>query len=87
MALVHCLAYPGTQGRWGGKAPSSGGYAAHCVGTMQGKESGIQVLAGLAPSSQTIGSLFSVIYEQVKRNSWMAEAKKAPVSWQQSWVS
>ncbi len=34
--------------------PSSGGYAAQCVGAIQGKEGGIQVLAGLAPSSPTV---------------------------------
>jgi hypothetical protein len=28
---------------------------------------GIQVLAGLAPSSQTVGSLFRVIHEQAKQ--------------------
>jgi hypothetical protein len=32
------------------------GYATWCVGAIQGKECGIQVLAGLAPSSQTVGS-------------------------------
>jgi hypothetical protein len=35
-----------------------GGYAGQYVGAFQGKEGGIQVLAGLAPSSQTVGSLF-----------------------------
>jgi hypothetical protein len=28
-----------------------------CMGRFPGKEGGIQVLAGLAPSSQTVGSL------------------------------
>jgi hypothetical protein len=32
-----------------------GGYAVQCAGTFEGKVGGIQVLAGLAPSSQTIG--------------------------------
>jgi hypothetical protein len=32
------------------------GYAMQCSGTIQGKEGGIQVLAGLAQSSQTVGS-------------------------------
>jgi hypothetical protein len=31
-------------------------------GTIQGKEGGIQVLAGLAPSSQTVGSNERVIH-------------------------
>jgi hypothetical protein len=35
-----------------------------CVGTFQGKEGGIQVLAGLAQSSQTVGSLFRVMSKQ-----------------------
>ena len=33
------------------KARPSGGYAERCAGAIQGKEGGIQVLAGLAPSS------------------------------------
>ena len=37
------------------EVPLSGGYAAWCAGTIQGKEGGIQVLAGRAPSSQTVG--------------------------------
>jgi len=37
------------------------------------KEGGIQVLASLAPSSQTVGSLFRVIHEQAKHNSRMTE--------------
>jgi hypothetical protein len=40
----------------GEKAISSGGYAAWCMGAIQGKEGGIQVLAGLAPSSQIVRS-------------------------------
>ena len=36
------------------KARPSGGYAAWSAGTIQGKEGGIQVLASLAPSSQTV---------------------------------
>jgi hypothetical protein len=51
-----------------------GGYAAWCSGAIQGKEGRIQVLAGLAPSSKTVGSNKRVIYEQAKRSSWMTEA-------------
>jgi hypothetical protein len=36
------------------------GYAARCAGTFKGKEGRIQVLAGLAPFSQTIGSIIRV---------------------------
>ena len=32
------------------------GDAVRCAGAIQGKEGGIQMLAGLAPSSQTVGS-------------------------------
>jgi hypothetical protein len=42
------------------------GYATQCGGTIQGKEGRIQVLAGLAPSSQTVGSDIRVIHEQAK---------------------
>jgi hypothetical protein len=49
--------------------PLSGGYAARCAGAIQGKEGGIQVLAGLAPSSQTVGSNIRVIHERAKRSS------------------
>jgi hypothetical protein len=38
-------------------------------GTIQGKEGGIQVLAGLAPSIQTVGSNIRVIHEQVKQTA------------------
>jgi hypothetical protein len=41
--------------------PSSDGYAAQCVGAIQGKEGRIQVLVGLAPSSQTVESNRRVI--------------------------
>jgi hypothetical protein len=40
-----------------------------CEGAFHGKEGGVQVLAGLAPSSQTVGSLFRVIHEQAKHSS------------------
>ncbi len=45
------------------------GYAAQCTGVIQGKEGEVQVLAGLAPSSQTVGSNIRVIYEQAKHSS------------------
>ncbi len=50
-----------------------GGYAvrAHFKGRRVG-----QVLAGLAPSSQTVGSLFRAIHEQTKRSSWMTKANR-----------
>ncbi len=40
-----------------------------CAGVIHLKESGIQVLAGLAPSSQTEGSLFRPIHGQAKHSS------------------
>ncbi len=40
----------------GDKAILIGGHATLCAGTIQGKVGRIQVLAGLAPSSQTVGS-------------------------------
>jgi hypothetical protein len=43
------------------KCSNGGGYAAWCAGAIQWKEGGIQVLAGLAPSSQTVGSNKRVI--------------------------
>jgi hypothetical protein len=49
--------------------PLSDGYATRCVGGIQGKEGGIQVLAGLAPSSQTVESNIRVIHEQAKLSS------------------
>jgi hypothetical protein len=49
--------------------PLSGGYAAQCAGDIQGKEGRIQVLAGLAPSSQTVGSNIRLIHEQAKCSS------------------
>ncbi len=38
-----------------------------CVGVFPRKEGRIQLLAGLVPSTQTVGSLFRVIHEQAKR--------------------
>jgi hypothetical protein len=55
MAPVHCPVYPGSQRHWRRKAPLSGGYAGQFAGTIQGKQGGIKVLAGLAPSSQIVG--------------------------------
>jgi len=56
------------------KARTIGGLGAQSAGTIQGKEGGMQVLAGLAPSSQTVGSNKRVIHEQAKHSSWMTEA-------------
>jgi hypothetical protein len=70
-----------------GETPSSGGYAMQCAGAIQGKEGGTQVLASLAPSSQTVGSIMRVIYEQGKRSSGTTEANIALVARQQSWVN
>jgi hypothetical protein len=44
-------------------------YAVQCSGAIQGKEDGIQVLAGLAPSGQTVGYNIRLIHVQVKRSS------------------
>jgi hypothetical protein len=51
------------------KPISSGGYVVRCAGPIQGKEGRIQVLAGLAQSSQTVGSNKRVIHEQAKHSS------------------
>jgi hypothetical protein len=40
------------------------------------KEGGILALTGLAPSGQTVVSLFRVIHEQAKRSSWMTKANR-----------
>ncbi len=42
------------------------GILSGCTSMFPEKEGGVQVLAGLAPSSQTLGSLFRVIHEQAK---------------------
>ncbi len=52
-----------------GEAPLSVGYAMWCAGAIQGKEGGIQMLAGLAPSSQTVGSNIRAIHEHAKCSS------------------
>jgi hypothetical protein len=57
------------------------GYAVWCADAIQGKEGRIQVLAGLAPSSQTVGSNKRVIHEQAKRSPWKTEANLAPARW------
>ncbi len=85
MVPAHRTAYPGSQCCWGGKVLMSGGYAAQCVGAMQGKEGRIQVLAGQAPSSQTVGSNIWVIHEQVKHRSWMTEVNIALATSEQTW--
>ncbi len=61
-----------------GKAPLGGGYTMRCAGAIQGKEGGIQMLAGLAPSSQTVGPNIRVIHEQRKRSSWTVQVNEAP---------
>ncbi len=48
--------------RGGGEVPLSSGYTAQHGGTIQ-EEGRIQVLAVLAPSSQTVGSNIRVIHE------------------------
>ncbi len=63
-----------------GKAPLCGGYAVRCAGAIQGKEGGIQMLAGLAPSSQTVGSNIRVIHEQAKCSSWKTEVNIVPAT-------
>ncbi len=50
------------------------------------KEGGIQVLANLAPSSQTVGSNIRVIHEQAKRSSKMTEVNIALATLEPSWV-
>ncbi len=57
----------------GGKAIPSGGYTVQWAGAIQGKEGSIQVLEGLAPSSQTVGSNKRVIHEQAKHSSQTTE--------------
>ncbi len=70
-----------------GKLPLSDEYTVQCTGTIQWKEVGIQVLEGLVPSSQTVGSNISVIHEQAKCSSWMSEANIAPATSQSSCVT
>jgi len=72
------------QRHWGGNVPLSNGFAMRCAGAIQGKEGGIQMLAGIAPSSQTVGSNIRVIHEQAKGSSWVTEADITSVTWQQS---
>jgi hypothetical protein len=55
-----------------------------CTGAIHGKEGRIQVLAGLAPSSQTVGSLFRGIHEQAKRSLGTTEANKTLITWHQA---
>ncbi len=62
------------------------GYAMQCVGNIQEKKGRTQVLAGLAPSSQTVGSNIRVIHEQARCSSWMTEVNLSPVTKQQNWV-
>jgi len=46
------------------------GYTSWFAGVIHGKERVIQVLAGLAPLSQIMGSLPKVIHQQAKHSSW-----------------
>jgi hypothetical protein len=50
------------------------------MGMIHPTEGGIMVLAGLVPSSQTVGTLYRAIHEQKKRSSSMTEANIAPVN-------
>ena len=64
----------------GEKAISSGGYTVKCVGAIQGKEGRIQVLARLAPCSQTVVSNKRVIHEQAKLINDRSEQHSHPGS-------
>ncbi len=57
------------------------------TGAIQGKEGGIQVLAGLAPSSQTVGSNIREIHEQAKDSSWMTDVNIAQATSETSFVA
>jgi hypothetical protein len=46
-----------------------GGYAMHRAGMLYPYEGGNQLLGGLTPSGQTVGSLFRVIHDQEKHSS------------------
>ncbi len=67
--------------------PLSGGCATWCASAIQGKEGRIQVLAGLAPSSQTVGSNIRVIHEQAKSSSRMTEVNVAPATSEVAFVT
>jgi hypothetical protein len=58
MVPTHRTAYPGSQCCWGGKVLMSGGYAAQCVGAIQGKEDRIHVI-------WLISSKTNVAYERL----------------------
>jgi hypothetical protein len=66
MAPSYSAAYPPLKGAFPPQQLWLSGYAMQCVGTVRGKEGGIQVFAGLAPSSQTVGSNISVIHDLSK---------------------
>jgi hypothetical protein len=76
---MHCTAYPLLKALSPSTGFGSWRYTAWCVGTIQGKESTIQVLASLAPSSQTVGSNIRVIPDKLKCSSWAIEADIAQV--------
>jgi hypothetical protein len=86
MVPAHHMPYPRSQHHWGGKAPLSGGYAMPYACAIQGKDDGIQVLAGLAPSSQIEGYNIRVIHEQAKNSSWTTEANMALATSEPSWL-
>ncbi len=50
------------------------------AGTIQGEEGGMQVLARLAPSSQTVRFNIRVIQEQANLSLSKTKAKLAPVT-------
>jgi hypothetical protein len=66
---THFEAYPPLKGVFPLQQPCLLGYAVQCAGPIQGKKGGIQVLAGLAPSSRTLGLNIRVIHEQAKHSS------------------
>ncbi len=72
------------------RGPSSGfcswGMPRGVWAPFKGMRAGIQVLAGIALSSQTVGSNTTVIHEQAKCSSWTTEVNITLVTWQQSCV-
>jgi hypothetical protein len=67
MVPAHLAAYPLLLGIFPPQQLRLPGYAALCVGAIQGKEGNwIQVLANLAPSSQIVGFNIRVIHEKAK---------------------
>ncbi len=54
-----------------------GGHAASCAGIFLEEEGGIQVLTGLAPSSQIVGSLFRIL----ALRTWQKKISKKWIQW------